>query len=144
MASEANRGKVGEGKLKQALTKMSVKGDTAFYRLPDARAGSFMPTLADFLVAHKGKAYLIECKEVKHDYRLPHANFSTDQVARMRMFQMTQGITSLVFIYHSTVDMWRAYNVERFLERENGSWDLRDSQPRSLEEILHGESNSMV
>lgn len=114
---------------------LSNQQDCAFYRLPDARAGSFMPTLADCLLMRQGVLHLIEVKEVKHDFRLPHGNFGVDQVARMRTWKMA-GAVSIVLIYHSTIGMWRGYDVDRFVTREGGSWDLRDQEPGTLESLL--------
>ena len=136
MATQSNRGKTAEDLLKKAFAEMSTRTDTAFYRLPDARSGSWQATLADFLVGQQGRAFLVECKEVEHDYRLPHGNFGVDQVARLRMFQSTRAYSSVVLIYHSRLELWRAYNVERFVVREGGSWDLRDTEPKPLKQIL--------
>ncbi len=142
-SSPANRGKEAEKLLVAYFTKLSVSATTAFFRLPDARSGSLAPTLSDFILAHDGQPYLVECKQTEHDFRLPHGNFGVDQVARMRMFQLA-GFKSLVLIYHSKIQLWRGYNVERFTKRElgTGSWDLRDTKPKTLESLMFGGNNA--
>lgn len=133
--SPANRGKQAENLVKKHLEKLSLQSNTASYRLPDARAGSFMATLSDFLLVHKGTMYLLEVKEVQHDYRVPHGNYSTDQVARMRRFQLA-GAEAHVLVYHTNLGKWRTAPVDYFLTREGGSWDLRDLPLQELENIL--------
>ena len=133
--SASNRGKRGEALFKTYIESLCKFSDSAFYRLPDAHAGSMQATLADFLFLRRGKVFLIEVKEVAHDFRLPHGNFDKSQVARQRLWK-DAGATSLVLIYHSTINLWRGYDVERFIEREGGSWDLRDTAPKLLRDVL--------
>lgn len=135
MTAPANRGKVAEKLVKRQLEKLSLQSNTASYRLPDAHAGSFQATLADFLLVHKGVMYLLEVKETQHDYRLPVANYSPDQVARMRRFQLA-GAEAHVLIYHANLSKWRTAPVDYFLTREGGSWDLRNLPLQELENIL--------
>lgn len=132
----ANRGKQAEILLKNHLAKLATKADTVFYRLPDAHAGSYTATLADFLLLHQSQLYLIECKQVNHQYRLPHANFKDSQVARMRLWQLA-GARSLVLIYHTPLDAWRGLPLDYFLDRsQGGSWDLRDIPTVKIEDLL--------
>ena len=133
--SASNRGKRGEALFKTYVESLCKFSDSAFYRLPDAHAGSLQSTLADFLFLRRGQVYLIEVKEVKHEYRLPHGNYDKAQVARQRLWK-DAGATSLVLIFHSTLNLWRGYDVERFVVREGGSWDLRDQIPTTLKELL--------
>lgn len=133
--SAANRGKRGEKLFKDYLTTLSLYTDTAFYRLPDAHAGSMQATLADFLLMRRGKLHLIEVKETRHDFRLPHGNFDIGQVARQRMWK-DAGANSLVLIFHSGLSLWRGYDIDRFIKREGGSWDLSDTEPKTLKEIM--------
>lgn len=133
--SSADRGKVAEKLVKKRLEKLSINTEVAAYRLPDARAGSFAPTLADFLVVQKGQMYLIEVKETQHEFRLPHANLNKEQVARMTRFQLA-GAKAHVLIYHSTLKKWRTAGIDYFKDRQGGSWDLRDLPLCELEEIL--------
>jgi penicillin-binding protein-related factor A (putative recombinase) len=133
--SSSNRGKECEKLFKKHLDSLCVFIDTASYRLPDAHAGSLQATLADFLFIRRGILHLIEVKETKHDFRLPHGNFDKDQVARQRLWK-DAGATSLVLIYHSNNKLWRGYDIDRFIIREGGSWDLRDQIPKTLKDIL--------
>jgi penicillin-binding protein-related factor A (putative recombinase) len=130
------RGKAAETAVKRRLEVLAKSADFAYARLPDARAGSFMPALADFMMVRQGVMTLIEVKETQHDYRLVHPNFGEDQVARMRVFQAA-GASTLVLIHHSTIKRWRYGRVDQFLDRSiGGSWDLRTWPTFKLEEIL--------
>jgi hypothetical protein len=121
--------------MRRYLDGLNRHSSAAFYRLPDAHAGSLQATLADFLLMLSGKIYLIEVKQTAHKFRLPHTNFAKDQVARQRVWK-DAGATSLVLIYHSSLDQWRGYDVERFVERVGGSWNLSDTEPEKLEVIM--------
>lgn len=129
--SAANRGKEAEAGMRRYLDGLNRSGSAAFYRLPDAKAGSLLPTLADFLLMVSGKTYLIEVKQTDHAYRLPHGNFDKSQVARQRIWQ-SAGAVSVVLIYHKGLGLWRGYPIDRFIDREGGSWDLRDTDPNTL------------
>ena len=135
MVTAANRGKVAEALARDAFAKLANSQTTYLYRFPDMRAGSMAPAIADFMLLHQGKTYLVEVKETQHEFRLPHKNFETAQVARMRMAQMA-GAKCVVLVYHATLKMWRGFNVEQFTEREGGSWDLRSTELSSLEDII--------
>lgn len=134
-ATHASRGKTAEKLVKAKLDRLSLQTGTVSYRLPDARAGSFQTALADFLLLHKGVLHLLEVKEVEHEYRLPHDNFGADQVARLRRFKFS-GAESHVLVYHSTLKKWRTADVDYFLARDGGSWDLRDLPLLDLNDIL--------
>lgn len=132
----ANRGKYAETVVRIHLTKLAKQADTAFYRLPDMHAGSRAPTLADFLLLSKGQLFLIECKQVNHPFRLPYGNFSPDQVARMRLWQLA-GARAVVVIYHTPLDAWRGLPLDFFLDRsQGGSWDLSNIPTVKLEDLL--------
>ena len=135
--SAANRGKWAESEVKKELAKLSAASSQfAFYRLPDARAGSLQATLSDFLILVGGTLVLLEVKEVAHDYRLNYTNFSPSQVARQRLWEAA-GAVGLVAVAHSTNKLWRVLPLERFLVRESGaSWDLRDSKASTLSEEM--------
>jgi penicillin-binding protein-related factor A (putative recombinase) len=135
MVAASNRGKTAESLVRARLETLCQKAAATFLRLPDAHAGSRAATLADFLYVREGTLYLIEVKETQHDYRLPHGNFEAGQVARMRRVKMAGG-KALVVIYHSTLKLWRGYDIDRFAAREGGSWDLRDTEPKSLLDLL--------
>ncbi len=131
----ANRGKQAETLLKNHFAKLAKQTDTAFYRLPDAHAGAYTATLADFLLMHKSQLYLIECKQVNHAYRLPHANFKESQVARLRVWQLA-GAKPIILVYHTPLDAWRGLPLEHFLTRAGGSWDLSHVPTVKLEDLL--------
>ena len=133
--THADRGKTGEKKVKDRLETLSKRIDTVNYRPPDLRGGFKREALTDFLLLRQGVLTLIEVKETEHEYRLRHEHFGTPQVARMRMWQRA-GANALVLIYHSTLDKWRGLDIEFFVDRVGGSWDLRGVELKDLEEIL--------
>lgn len=122
----ANRGKVAEGKVAKILAAAAQSGSTAFWRCPDAHAGSRVVAPADFMLLVQGQMWLIEVKEVAHAFRLPYANFKQENVARMRVWEYA-GAQCIVLIYHSTTKKWRSLPLSVFLDRDMsvGSWDLR-------------------
>lgn len=119
-----NRGKWAEKRVKLFL-KSRESATCTHHRFPDARAGSFTVTPCDFMVMQSSFLSVIEVKEVAHDYRLPHGNFSIDQVARMRAFK-SAGARAVVVIYSSTAGCWRVIDIDFFIAREGGSWDFRN------------------
>ena len=135
----ANRGKVAEGLLKKAFTKLaSEHQDFCFERIEDARSSkgaSSTPRAGDFVVYYRGKNFLIECKEVAHDFRLPKSNFKRDQRARMRVRELA-GSICMVLIYHSTTGVWRLQGLDFFGTDETGSWDLRGTPEWTLPTII--------
>jgi hypothetical protein len=134
MASLGTRGKYAEGKVKAQLKGLESASFT-HYRFPDARAGSFTVTPCDYMVCNSGKLTLLEVKEVDHKFRLPHANFSKDQVARMRNFE-SAGAAAWVLIYFTPMKLWRYESISYFLQREGGSWDMSGFELRPLDMIL--------
>lgn len=136
--SEANRGKVAEGKVKDKLRKMEA-GNCAHMRMPDTHAGSRVPTLADFIFCKEGTLTLLEVKETKLPNRLPYANVDKAQVAKMRMWKAA-GASAWVITYHSTLDRWRFFGVEYFLsrnpEKPSGSWEISEVPTYTLDEIF--------
>lgn len=133
--SLANRGKKAEKLLHTHMQKLSDSSNAASFRLPDAHAGSLTATLCDFIFMRAGTLYLVECKSTKHNYRLPHGNVDTSQIAKMRMWKFA-GAKAFVMIYHETLDQWRSAEVEYFLNRDGGSWDLREIEIGSLEKAF--------
>lgn len=132
--STANRGKYAEASVKKQLASIN-RVDFAWWRLPDAHAGSMQPTLADFLIVKGGFITLLEVKEVAHAFRLPTGNFKPENRARMRMFQAA-GAKCKVLVYFSTVKEWRYADLEYFGTQTTGSWDMRDLPVINLKEIL--------
>lgn len=132
MATIANRGKWAEGRLKSYFKKLESVSFT-HYRFPDARAGSFVVAPCDFMFMRSGHMTMVEVKEVNHAFRLPHKNFSPDQVARMRNWA-SAGAGAFVLIYFEPIKAWRVIPVDTFLAREGGSWDLSGIVPVPSEE----------
>ena len=139
--TSAKRGKTAEGKVREYIKALDLKltGFTG-NRIGDAGAagGRFVSQAGDFQTFGWGKNWLLEVKEVAHDYRVKHANFGEEQVARMRKREMA-GTVPLVLVYHSTVRQWRMPDFEFFGSREGGSWDLRDWNLGTLASFLDAE-----
>jgi penicillin-binding protein-related factor A (putative recombinase) len=123
MATAGTRGKWSEKEVKKWMDKRS-DAEAAYwaYRYPDARAGSFQVTPADFGVLHNGHASLVEVKEVAHAFRLPAKNFSDDKRARMKKFAMAGG-EGWVIVCHMPEKVWRVAPIEFFVSGVP-SWDL--------------------
>ena len=137
----ANRGKWAEGRLRDQLKLYSGWTSFVYERLPDAHAGSMKVALADFHGMHRGAHFLLEVKEVQHEYRLPYQNYSADQVARMRTWKMAgSNVNVLVCFQPGRAAKWRSVPLEKFLERNpatpSGSWDLREYETHTLPELL--------
>ena len=132
--SSANRGKYAEGKFKDYCNARSeAEAAFAWYRFPDAHAGSLAAVPADFEVLYSGRHLLVEVKEVGHVRLLPHKNFSADKVARCRKFQLA-GSTCWVLVLFTPLNVtgrgwrdakaWRLAPIDWFLTKTGGSWDL--------------------
>lgn len=141
MNAPANRGKYAEGKIKDYLKLLEASHMSFTYnRVQDAHAagGRFTPQAGDFQAFSliesaapidgaypKSRNFLIEVKELKHDFRLPHASYSADKVARVQK-RVLAGSEAIVMLYHSTTKLWRAVPFAVFTDRSTGgSWDLR-------------------
>lgn len=152
MSAAANRGKYSEGKVKDHLKAIEASHMAFTYnRVQDAHAagGRFVPQAGDFQAfadlglidpdiflsltgfvplhaMRLSRNFLIEVKELKHDFRLPHASYSADKVARVQK-RVLAGSEAIVILYHSTTKLWRAVPFHVFTDRSvGGSWDLRD------------------
>lgn len=128
------RGKYAESKVKAVLKTLETVTCT-HVRWPDARAGSFTVTPCDYMVCKNGRLTLLEVKEVNHNFRLPHANFSRDQVARMRNFE-SAGAAAWVLVYFTPLKLWRCESIGYFLQREGGSWNMSHLDLVGLENTL--------
>lgn len=128
-------GKASEDAITAVLKTWDSRQSVAWHRIPDARAGSAKAALADFYVLERGQSFLIEVKEVDHAFRLPHNNFTVDQIARMRRFSMA-GALALVLVHFTKTDSWRAARPEWFIKREGGSWDMAALPARTLHGFL--------
>lgn len=132
MATAAgNRGKYAEGKTRDYLKLLETQlAGFTFNRVQDAHSagGRFTPQAGDFqafhLQADRSRNFIIEVKEVAHDFRLPHKNYSEDKVARVQKRAMA-GTECLVLVCHTTTKLWRAVPFDVFRTRTGGSWDLR-------------------
>lgn len=133
-ASVGERGKDAESKVKKELAALE-SASCSFYRFPDRRAGATVTAPCDYYLLKDGHSYFIEVKEVEHEFRLPHSNFEKPQIARMRKFKWA-GATSIVLVYFKPLDMWRARDVDYFLNTEGGSWDMRDTKLKTLSDAL--------
>jgi penicillin-binding protein-related factor A (putative recombinase) len=137
--STADRGKEAEGKLDKEFKKLDIHlPEFTYERIYDARSSMGKvanPRAGDFCLYHKGKNFLLEVKEVAHDYRLPVANFGLDQRARMRKRQIAGSICAVI-IYHSTTSVWRLLPLAYFGTLNKGSWDFRGTQEESLKSII--------
>lgn len=120
----SNRGKKAEKLLSNYLNVASTKSTGAFVRLADPHAGSRTATLCDFLFMRSGVLHLVECKSTLHEYRLPHGNVDDAQIAKMRMWKYA-GARAFVMVYHEALDKWRSAEIDYFLVKQGGSWDLR-------------------
>ena len=123
MVEAADRGKSLEERFKAMCKHYEKSANFASHRFPDARAGSFVTAPSDFQTCYNSKLRLIECKEVSFDNRLPYGNFKSDQVARMRLWQLA-GAGAWVLIYHTGIKLYRVLPIDRFLVRDpsKGSW----------------------
>ncbi len=151
MSTQANRGKYAEGKIKDHLKRLNdAHMNFCYNRVQDAHAagGKFVPQPGDFQafvdlgpippglfekangflhwsMNNISRNFIIEVKEVKHDFRLAHANYSTDKVARVEK-RCKAGTEAIVMVYHTTTKLWRAVPQAVFNDRSTGgSWDLR-------------------
>ncbi len=146
--SLGDRGKWSEGKVRDHLKLLSSRQGFNFMRLPDARAGSFTPVTADFLVGlktpYRREAWMLEVKEVNHVFRLPRSNYPVEQRARVRAWELA-GFQSHVVVafsplksatYRATDRMWRCASVGYFDGDDTASWDMRYLNLLTLEEAL--------
>lgn len=84
---------------------------------------------ADFLVCIERTAFLLECKSVKHTYRLP--KFS--QHSRMNRAAMA-GMKGFVLVHHWQEDVYRVIDVS-LLDIGKASFDLRNWDALNWEEV---------
>ena len=127
MVTAANRGKEGEKLFHAALERVNAKQhDFDYERIDDARSASghmSKPRTGDFIAFSKSYNWVIEVKQVQHEFRLPRANFPRDQRARMKKRELSGGIPVL-FIYFAPLLQWRMINPSAMGFEDTGSWDL--------------------
>lgn len=134
----ANRGKYAEGHVRRRLVERAKMADFQFMRLPDAHAGSFQPTTADYLIVCRSVCHFLEVKEVAHAFRLPGKNFGQDQRARLNAFREA-GAMSWVLVCFRPKDagmLWRMCPSTYFGMDTPPSWDMRDLPIMSLDDAL--------
>lgn len=145
-SSAALRGKVAEGEVRKILKAIESKNMTfTFNKNPDAHAagGRAQPVAGDFqafaVLKLPGETpardivlsrnFIIEVKEVKHAFRLPHANYSEDKVSRVQK-RVLAGTEAMVAVMHKDANErptgWRLVPQAVFTTRTGGSWDLSD------------------
>lgn len=123
-----SRGKYAEGLVKTYLTGRSeTVASFDFERILDARSagGRFPSRPGDFGFFSPMGHGLIEVKEVDHEFRLPHKNFSVEQIGKLRKRQWAGGLI-IILVYHKPTKLWRMPELEFFEKREGGSWDLTE------------------
>jgi hypothetical protein len=145
----ANRGKTAEKKVSEILKRAEA---TRIWftagRVPDAHAagGRFTPQAGDFAAYSRvrtmpdglylSRNFLVEVKELKHEFRLPFASYSADKVARVQK-RVLAGSEAIVAILHTTTGLWRLVPFSVFNDRSTGgSWDLRPFAPVAIETAL--------
>lgn len=134
----SNRGKFAEGHVRRRLVELAKQADFQFMRLPDAHAGSFQPTTADFLIVHRGITHFLEVKEVASAYRLPGKNFGQDQRARLNAFRAAGAMTWALICFRpeGAAVSWRICPSTYFGTETPPSWDMRDLPIMSLDDAL--------
>jgi hypothetical protein len=128
MTSKADQGKTAESAVQKYLEAYHRKV-LAFdwSRNYDAKSagGRFQRQTGDFQFFLPGIHGVIEVKEVKHDYRLPHGNYDEPKVAKCYKRSLAGGII-VVLVNHTTTGLWRMPPFSFIRKREGGSWDLRE------------------
>lgn len=128
MSDAANRGKSAEAEVQKYLKAYDEKHqDFDWARNMDAHSagGRFHRQTGDFQFYGPGVHGVIEVKEVKHDFRVPHGNFNEGAVGKLWKRQLAGG-EIVIIVHHSTSKKWRVAELARFRKRDGGSWDLSD------------------
>lgn len=124
--SAANRGKKPEDDVRKYLKAYDEKThcfDWARNYDAHSAGGRFHRQTGDFVFYMPGNHGVIEVKEVKHAFRVPHANYTEEKVAKVYKRTLAGG-TAIVLVYFSPLGQWRTLGIETFRTREGGSWDL--------------------
>lgn len=142
---KANQGKWAEALVRKELDLLATSSHFAFEKLADAFGGFMRAAICDFLVLNSGHLTLLEVKEVEHKYRLPKANYATDQRARQKIWELAGGSAWVLIAFkelrvgRSLADakMWRAVRTRTLPELGpgQGSW-LFESEPLTLKEAM--------
>lgn len=124
--SAADRGKKPEDEVRKYLKAYdSKRQDFDWARNYDSHSagGRFQRQTGDFQFYSPGVHGVIEVKEVKHAFRVPHQNLNENSAGKLWKRQLAGG-TIVILVYHSVTGKWRVTGLERFRVREGGSWDL--------------------
>lgn len=134
----SNRGKYAEGHVRRRLAQRALQADFQFMRLPDAHAGSFQPTTADYLIVCRSVCHFLEVKEVAHAYRLPGKNFGQDQRARLNAFRAAGAMAWALVCFRpqGASPFWRVCPSTYFGTETPPSWDMRDLPIMTLDDAL--------
>lgn len=144
-SSSAGRGKYAEDKVREFLKSCAAaKTSFTFNRIQDAGAaqgGMSVAQPGDFQwfckvceIELRGRVQpftrngVIEVKEVQHGYRLPHKSLNPQQLARLRVRELAGSEVILLVCFRdgSKTLGWRTAAPSYFINREGGSWDMRD------------------
>lgn len=107
----------------QAFMKLTLSNEGCVH-LPFALK-SLIPN--DVKGYHFSRNFIIEAKELKHDFRLPAKNYSSDKIARVEK-RVRAGTEAVVLICHwpkTDKEFWRLVPHEVFTDQSKPSWDLR-------------------
>lgn len=136
MTTTTDRGKWAEGEVRKKLKKYNEHvAAFAFHRHPDARAGSLQTAPADFEAKTPLAHFLLEVKQIQHEFRLPQKNFAPDKVARMAKWQNADSYC-WVIVCHMPMKTWRLVPLDRFRGERPPSWDLRPYPVQTLDQIM--------
>ncbi len=122
----ADRGKKPEDEVRKYLKAYDERTHRFdWHRNYDAHTagGRFQRQTGDFEFYMPGIHGVIEVKQVKHAFRVPHQNLNENSAGKLRKRQLAGG-TIVILVHHSVTGKWRVSGFERFSVREGGSWDL--------------------
>lgn len=125
-ADKANQGKGAEKHVQEYLKAYDAKNwafDWARNYDAHSAGGRFHRQTGDYQFYMPGMHGVIEVKEVKHDFRLPHKNYSPEKVAKVYKRQEAGGL-AIVLVQHTTTGLWRMPPFSLFRDRSGASWDL--------------------
>ena len=127
-----DKGKKLETDFGKVMAKLSKSPLLYPYRIPDARTtstivngkmrGRLNKRPGDYFIFYNRCAWLIELKEVDHDFRIATKRFT--QIAKMRRFAMTNNRAGAI-VAHTSNGTYRYLSIEwLFANKGNPSYDL--------------------
>jgi len=150
VSGPANRGKSAERIVREILDGFNTRvAGFCFNRNLDAHAagGRFPAQAGDYQAFYldkdgylekmfwRSRNFIIEVKEVAHDFRLPQKNYSADKVARVQKRVMA-GTEAIVAILHTTTGLWRLVPFALFTGERPTSWVLSEYPYVDIESAL--------